>query len=223
MTKSPFQALAFVAALGATPIAIFTATLADAATPVRAQSTHSVFYLSNGLATAAFGPDKELNIPAVDIGAVDIDPRLVKSKDVAYALVGRDEAISMIQAIKDVIGRADKDTVLIKADGYAVAMLEAETLRANPAYAELIDSEIDDDTVLILVLGAGAAQTLLGLDVEEDSIVVDDTVDVLDTFAEFTLGITDEPDSTDDDMPGPGTGTSPTLGAAAPQLADFDA
>jgi hypothetical protein len=220
MTKSPFQSLAFVAALGATPIAIFVGTLADAATPVRAQSTHSVFYLSTGLATAAFGFDKELNIPAVDIGLADIDPRLIKSKDVDYVLVDRADAIAMIQEMRNVIGRADKDTVLVDDAGYAVAMLDSDDLRADAAYAELLDEPIDENTVLILVIGPAAAQTLRGLDIDPDKLVIgDDASDVLAVFTEYTLGITDEPDSTDDDMPGPGTGTSPTLGAK-PALAD---
>jgi hypothetical protein len=208
------KSLALITVLGAgsTPIAIFTATLADAAMPIRANSTSATLYLSTGLA-AVLGFQEDMNVPAVDIGLADVDPRLIKSANLAYALVDYDDAIGMIENMKGQVGRADKDTVLVDADGYAVIMLGAEALKNEPQYAELIDREIKDDSVLILVIGTDAEQMLRNLDISDDQVVIDATNDVPDTFVEFTLGL----DAKDGDMPG--TGTDSTLGAK-PALAD---
>ncbi len=215
MAKSIFSKLAFVTMIGATPIVVFTGELADAARPIRANSTSATLYVSPDLA-GALGFQKDLNLPTVNIGLADVDPRLVKSTDKAYALVDYDDAIVMLKEFKNIISLADKDTVLVDPDGYDIIVLDAETLRTDAAYAELIDSEIDDDTVLILVVGAGAVQTLRGLGIKEAKLVLgDDAIDVFDTFAEFTLGLT--PDTDGGDMPG--AGKTSTLGASQPELA----
>ncbi len=207
-----FSSLAFVTVIGATPITIFVGTLADAATPIRANSTSATLYLSTGLA-AALGFQKDMHVPAVDVGLADIDPRLIKSGDIAYAVVDRKSALEMIENMKGQVGRADKDTVIVDDAGYAVMMLDAETMRSEPQYAELVDDEITDDSVLILVIGPAAAQVLRGLDIDPDKIVIgDDAVDIFDTFRQYTLGLGG---TAAGDMPG----TDSTLGAK-PALAD---
>lgn len=208
MTKTLFSSLAFATALGMSTVAVFAGTLSDSATPLRANSNKVTFYSSGSIA-AAIGFQKDMFESAVDVGLSDIDPRLVKSEDIAYAVVDRKTALEMIKNVRDEIGRADKGTKLVDTDGYAVVMLDAETMRAESAYAELVDDEITDDTVLILVVGAGAAQTLRGLGIEEDKLVID-AADIFDMFRQYTLGL-------GGDMPEPDTGM---LGAAAPELAD---
>lgn len=213
MAKSMFKSLAFVTLFGATPIVMFAGTLANAAIPLRADNTNAAFYISSGLA-AALGFHRDMFEPAVDVGLAKIDPRLIKSADLAYALVDKTTAIGMIENMRHTLDLADKDTKLIDPDGYAVVMIDAETMRAERAYAELLDGEITDDSVLILVIGTDAEQTLSGLDISDDQIVIDATDDVPDTFVEYTLGL----GATDGNMPG--TDTASMLGAAAPELVD---
>jgi hypothetical protein len=193
MHKQFLASVAFAAVVASMPV--FAGTLTDNVTPPRADTSDVTFYVSDSIAAKVFGFEKDKTAPTLKLTADAFDPRLIKNADIAYLLVSKNDAIETIKDMRGAAGRADETTRLL--GGYALIMLDSIDLKAENQYAELIDDEIGEDSVLIVMVGKQASTVLTAVGFGEDTILTESGADILRTVAEQTLSLGGTSDSGD--------------------------